>query len=124
MNAIPDKLVAGSLVLFFTVLSGVADGQGFLHASRVWAAGRPVPLEMLKSAAGYIVGAVCYWFAIRYLNRLAAISPEVQTLGWFAATIIGVALFSGGVFKWRPGDWLLGLAVMIGVGWLMVRTSH
>jgi hypothetical protein len=118
-----DKILAVLMVLLFTVLSGLADGQGFLHAARVWDAGRPVPLEILKSSLGYAAGVVCYWFAIRYLNRLVAVSPEVQTLGWFAATIVGVALFSGSFLKWRPGDWLLGVAVMAGVGWLMVRTG-
>jgi hypothetical protein len=44
----------------------------------------------------------------------------VQTLGWFAVTIVGVAVVSGDVARWSAVNKAIGVAVVAGVGWLLV----
>lgn len=120
-----DASKAGPLIMIvaLTTLSGIGDAQGFVHAARVWAGGHVVWREVAASALGYAFGAAAYWLAIRFLNQLGVSSPEVQTLGWFAVTILGVALFSGDFSRWQAIDRLVAVGVLAGVGWLIVRTE-
>ncbi len=111
------------LIIVFTLLSGWGDAQGFLHAAHVWNGPSFVWPEALRSALGYAFGSVMYWFAIRSLNQVRSVSPEVQTLGWFAVTIVGIAALSGRFRVWAAMDRLIALAALACVAWLMVRTG-
>jgi len=111
------------LLIALTLLSGVADAQGFVHASQVWLNGKLVWPEVMKSAVGFVGGIVAYWMCIRLLQELSIFSPEMQTLGWFTATILGVALFSGKFVQWPIVNQLIGIAVLFGLTWLLVRPA-
>jgi regulator of replication initiation timing len=111
------------VLIALTLLSGVADAQGFVHASQVWLHGKLVWPEVMKSAVGFGGGMVAYWLCIRFLQALRILSPEMQTLGWFTATIIGVALFSGTFWRWHLVDQLVGTAVLLGMAWLLMRSA-
>ncbi|GAC1349586.1 MAG: hypothetical protein NVSMB27_24110 [Ktedonobacteraceae bacterium] len=111
------------LLIMFTIISGLADAQGFVHASNIWQSGKPIWPEIMKSALGFGIGMVAYWFCVRFLQDFRIISPEIQTLGWFTATIIGVALFSGKFLHWHIVDQSVGIAVLCGVAWLLFRTG-
>src|SRR5688500_14675383 len=86
----------GSMVLIgmFTVLSGLGDAEGFIHASKVWQDGRFVWVEALKCFAGFQFGMIMYWLALWKLASYGVVTVEIQTLFWFTATIVGVALLS------------------------------
>lgn len=78
--------------------------------------------ELIKSAIGFGIGISLYWIIIRYLPRLGiAASTEVQTLGWFSVTMIGIALSSGELAKWNLTDKFIAVLVILGLGWLMFR---
>jgi uncharacterized membrane protein len=111
------------LILVITLISGLADAQGFVHAANIWQSGKLIWPEVLKSALGFGLGIVAYWICIRFLQDFRIVSPEIQTLGWFTATIIGVALFSGKFLQWHHVDQIVGIAVLCGVAWLMFRTG-
>ena len=111
------------ILLVATLACGAADALGFVHASRVWQADRFVWREALLSAAGFQVGVVMYWFALRTLGAWGVQATEAQTLVWFAATIFGVALLSGEFLRWRAIDQAVACAVLAGTGWLLVRTG-
>jgi len=110
-------------IVVLTLLSGYTDSIGFVHSAKVWASGRLVWEEVAKSGAGYALGAVTYWWVIKYLNEFGIVSPEIQTLGWFVVTIAGVALLSGDFFSWPLADRGVALGILLGLGWLVVR-SH
>ena len=109
------------LLIVLTLISGLADAQGFVHASNVWLNGKLIWPEVMKSASGFGLGIVAYWICIRFLQDFRIISPEIQTIGWFTATIIGVAIFSGKFFHWQIVNQIVGIAVLLGVVWLLVR---
>lgn len=111
------------LIIIFTLLSGWGDSQGFLHASNIWSEGKLIWLEVLKSALGFGLGIGMYWISIRFLQEFKIISPEIQTIGWFTVTIIGVALFSGKFLHWHLIDQIVGVAILFGIVWLLVRTT-
>ena len=112
------------LIALFTLLSGLGDAQGFVHAGKVWSGGSFDGIEALKSAAGFQFGVFMYWFAARHLASQGVVAPEVQTLFWFAATIIGIAAMSGHFLRWPLADQALAVALLLGIGWLMVRTAE
>ena len=111
------------LLIVFTLISGLADAQGFVHASSIWSGGKLIWPEIVKSALGFGLGMVAYWVCVRFLQDFRIISPEIQTIGWFTATIIGVALFSGKFLHWQVFDQMVGIAILCGFAWLLFRTG-
>lgn len=112
------------LIAALTVLCGWGDAQGFIHAGKVWQGASFSWPHALKSAAGFQFGVVTYWFVLRLLAGHGIVAVEVQTLFWFVATIVGVALLSGQVVHWPHIDQAVAGCVLAGVGWLMYRTSR
>jgi hypothetical protein len=111
-------------VVVFTLLCGLGDALGFVHASRVWQDGRFAWTEATKSVLGFQFGVVMYWLALRELSAWGVVSAEAQTLVWFGATIIGVAALSGQLLRWHPADQAVALLVLAGIGWLLFRTAE
>ena len=58
---------------------------------------------------------------LNFLQDFRIFSPEIQTLAWFTATIIGVALFSGKFLHWHVIDQIVGIAVLCGVVFLLFQ---
>lgn len=112
------------IVLALCLISGIADSQGFMHASRVWQNDQLVWRELGWSALGFAVGIGNYWASLRFMKKLGVVSPEVQTVLWFAVTIIGVAFASGKFSKWPMPDQVIASLVVSGLGWLLIRSSQ
>ena len=112
------------LIVLFTLLSGLGDAQGFVHAGKVWNQGHFDWIEALKSAAGFQFGVFMYWLAVRQLAFQGVVAPEVQTLFWFVATMVGIGALSGHFVRWPVVDQCAAVCVLLGIGWLMVRTAH
>jgi hypothetical protein len=115
------KMIA--LIVGLTLLSGFADSQGFLHAAQIWVDRKVIWPEVAKSALGFSSGIILYWIALRYLKDAQVAAPEIQTLIWFGVTIVGVAIASGKFAQWRSVEQLVATGVLLGIGWLLVRTS-
>lgn len=109
------------LAIVLTLISGLCDAFGFVHASRVWSDERLVRSELALAVSGFGLGAVSYVMVIRYLNRLGVTAPELQTLGWFAVTVFGVALIQRTLVEWSSIDRVIGVVAVLAVGWLVVR---
>lgn len=112
------------LILLFTLLSGLGDAIGFVYAGKVWQGDHFHLMNALKSVLGFQFGIFMYWFATRYLAAHGVMDAEVQTLFWFAATKIGIALISGQFLRWALFDKALALGVLVGITCLMLRTAR
>jgi hypothetical protein len=113
-----------ALIALFTALSGLGDAEGFIHASKVWQEGRFVWMEALKCLAGFTFGMLMYWIALWKLSSHGVVAVEIQTLFWFAATIIGIALLNGRILRWPVIDQSVAVVVLAGVGWLLYRGAR
>ncbi len=114
------------LIVGLTLLSGVGDAYGFTHAALIWHAdrsGRVVWGEVARSALGFAGGIAVYWYVLKYMVAVGIVAPEMQTMAWFAVTLIGVALISGKFLGWARLDQAVAVAVLAGIGWLLVRTG-
>jgi hypothetical protein len=111
------------LIIGLTLLSGVADAQGFVHASSMWEGKKLIWTEWVKSAGGFAVGIGTYWLVVRYMKELGILAPEVQTIFWFTITIIGVAAVSGKFFQWRLIDQGVAVITLTGIAWLLFRVG-
>jgi hypothetical protein len=118
-----EMLVTLGFVLTLSCLSGLADARGFLHASRMWRADGLVWFEFARSAAAFALGMGMYWLCARFMQRLGIAAAEVQTMIWFTATIIGIAVASGRFGGWPVADQLVAVTVVLGVAWLLVRQA-
>ena len=112
------------LVLVLIVLSGFADSLGFVYAARIWQAGQLSWPDVGRSALGWIVGITLYVISLKYMARLGVTSAEMQTAVWFAMTIIGVVIFSGRFFSWPRLEQVVATLVLLGLGWLLLRTAE
>jgi len=65
-----------------------------------------------------------YLVALWKLSGHGVVAVEVQTLFWFAATIIGIALLSGRFLSWPTIDKVVAVAVLTGIGWLLFRSER
>jgi hypothetical protein len=113
-----------TLIAVFTALSGLGDAKGFIHASRVWQDGSFVSSEAWKSIAGFQFGMLMYWLALWKLAGHGVVAVEIQTLFWFVATIVGVALLSGRIASWPLIDQAVAVCILTGIGWLLYRGAE
>ena len=109
------------LSLCLIVVAGMADAQGFIHASKSWDRGRPVRKELARTALGFTCAISLYLLTVRYLQKVGIALPEVQLILWFATTTIGVSALSGQFFKWRKSDRVVAIGVLVGIAWLLIR---
>lgn len=106
-----------------TLFSGLCDAQGFVYASRMWRDEMLVKTTAAKAGLWFLAGITFYFFSMRYLQQVGIVSPELQTLFWFAVTIIGVAVVNGRFVQWSGADRIVALLVLGGIGWLLLRTG-
>lgn len=111
------------ILLAATLACGAADALGFVHAGRVWQGGAFQWREALYSAACFQFGVAMYWVSLRTLGAWGVVATEAQTLVWFAATIIGVAILSGQFLRWAMLEQAVALGVLAGIAWLLARTG-
>ena len=111
------------LIVGLTLVSGIGDAYGFTHAALIWQNGRAMWGEVARSALGFAFGLAMYWVVLKYMVAVGIVAPEMQTIAWFAVTLIGVALISGKFLGWTRLDQAVAAAVLAGIGWLLVRTG-
>lgn len=121
MSLAQAKLLA--VIASITLISGIADAQGFIHAAKIWQADKLAWHELGKSALGFSIGIGMYWYSLKYMKALGVVTPEVQTIVWFGVTLVGVALVSGKVFAWPLLEQAVAVGVLLGIGWLLLRTG-
>ena len=118
-----DQIRMLFLLVVITLISGIGDSQGFVHAARMWQDCKMVWVEFGRSAVGFGVGIGAYWLAAKYLTEFGVLSPETQTIIWFGVTILGVAFASRRFLRWQTIDQIVAVVVLLGIGWLLFRTG-
>ncbi len=113
----------GLIALALILISGYGDALGFSHSALIWNSGKFAPAELLKSALGYVLGIGAYWISLKFFGELGIVSPELQTLLWFAVTMIGIAVINRTFLGWATSEQVVALLVLAGIGWLIFRTG-
>lgn len=119
-----DDLRLTVLIVGFTVAAGLLDSLAFSHSAVMWKGGKLVWGEASRAAGSFALGIAMYWGAIRYLGEAGVVLPEIQTLIWFTVTIVGVTVLGGRFIHWPLVDQLVAVNVLVGLGWLITRTSE
>jgi len=112
-----------SLVVVTVIISGLGEAVGALYASKIWAKDKVSIESVIFSLLGYIVSVGMYWISIKYFQKIGIVSTEIQMLGWFTITIVGIALISGQFLQWKLVDQVIAFCVVLGIGWLFIRTG-
>ena len=110
-------------LVVLTAVSALADAIGFINVDKAWLGNRPHASALVLACTGYAVGIATYVFAVKYLKLLTDVGPEVQTVGWFMLTIIGVALGSGAFFTWPLPTKFLATVTVAALVLIAVRTG-
>jgi hypothetical protein len=114
-------IIQALILTVLLIVSGLADGRGFFHASRLWNDGHLQGDELVRSALWFSWGICNYWISLYWARKLGIASPLVQTLLWFTATVVGVAVASRELGSWATVDKAVALGVAAGLGVLLVR---
>ena len=109
------------LAIGLTIGSGVLDAFGFVHASRVWRDDHLVLREVFLTFVYFLSGVGAYLLVVRYFDRLGISATEIQTLLWFAVTVLGVATIQRSLADWSTTDRAAALVAVVSVGWLVAR---
>jgi hypothetical protein len=118
-----SNYIAIIAIIFLTALTGIADSQGFIYSAQVWQKGKFIWINAGKSILSFSVGIMIYWLAIKFMQQVGIISAEIQTTIWFAITIVGVAIASGKFFHWSLTNQFVSVLVLIGIGFLIIKTG-
>jgi hypothetical protein len=105
------------------IASGALDSLAFTYSASIWESGRIQWPTLLKAGAAFALGIGLYWLGIRYLSQAGVVSPEIQTLIWLTATIVGLTVFSGRFLQWPVLDQIVAVNALASLGWLIARTS-
>jgi hypothetical protein len=116
-----DNVLSIAIVVALTVVSGIADAFGGLHASRVWRDNAIDVRELGLSAIGFAIGIGVYYIAVRFMRQAGIVTPEIQTTLWFIVMVVGLAILNGAFLRWELVDQVVAIAVIAGIGWLSIR---
>ena len=110
-------------VIGLTVISGALDARGFVYASQAWPGGQLDARLALAAIGAFVGGLSCYVLAVRFMQGFGVTGVALQSGLWFGATAIGLALMDASIASWTRTQQLVGLAVALGLGWLIASTS-
>lgn len=119
----PTAVVLAALIAL-TAASAFLDAKGFVYAARAWREGS---LDWRIGAISFsftMAGVALYIFSIGLHQKLGIQSAAVQSVFWFAMTVIGIALLDGSIAQWSWAQRFVAAAVSVGIGWLLVTASH
>lgn len=118
MGQLGNYLVVGLL----TIGSGLLDARAFVYASRVWPGGQLDLRMALAALAAFAGGIGLYMLAVKFMQNAGIQGVALQSGIWFVVTAIGIAAMDGTVTQWSRPQQVVGLAVAIGLGWLIITT--
>jgi hypothetical protein len=70
------------LMIVITLLSGLGDSQGFVHASKIWKNGNIIITELMFSAIGFGFGILFYWMTLRFLEEFWMVYSNYSRSGY------------------------------------------
>jgi hypothetical protein len=111
-------------IIVLTALSAFFDAKGFVYAAQSWRDGALVPRAVGLSLINFFGGVALYIGSIGFQQRIGVESAAMQSILWFAMTVIGIALMDGTIGHWSMTQRAVGVAVTVGIGWLMVSAAH
>ena len=106
-----------------TLASALVDSQAIVAASRAWHEGRLVLSAAGASAAWFFVGFFVYIAAMRFLAASGLTEATLQVLCWFGATILGVALVSGDLFRWPAPRVVAASVAVLALAYVLIDGS-
>jgi len=118
-----SALLVAALVVV-TALSAFFDAKGFVYAAQAWRSGSLVTSTALLSLINFVGGVTLYIGSIGFQQSLGVQSAAVQSIFWFAMTVLGVAIMDGTIAQWSMAQRVVGVGVTIGIGWLLVSAAH
>ena len=119
----PNNIFSGIMIVILTVITGYADAQGAIWASKIWENDRLNPDALWRAGLGFGVGIAVYFVMLRFLRNVGVVTPEVQTGIYMIVMLVTVALVSRAFFTWQLFDQILGVALVLGMIWLSIRTA-
>jgi len=111
-----------AIVGLLTIASGLLDARGFVFAARAWPEGQLDPRMGAASLASFAGGLTAYILSVKFMQSAGIQGVALQSGIWFVVTAVGIAMMDGSLLQWTRTQQLVGIAVAIGLGWLIATT--
>jgi hypothetical protein len=111
-----------AIVGLLTIASGLLDARGFVFAARAWPEGQLDPRMGAASLASFAGGLTAYILAVKFMQNAGIQGVALQSGIWFVVTAVGIAMMDGTLLQWTRTQQLVGIAVALGLGWLIATT--
>jgi hypothetical protein len=76
----------------------------------------------LASLLSFTGGVSVYVLAVKFMQSAGIQGVALQSGIWFVVTAVGIAMMDGSLLQWTRTQQLVGIAVAIGLGWLIATT--
>ncbi|WCN14977.1 hypothetical protein GV054_19175 [Marinomonas mediterranea] len=111
--------------LILLLLSAWFDAKGFYYAGLTWTHTNQLSVKQgALSLLFFMIGVSLYVFSVRFLTMTGATSTTIQTLLWFVATIVGVAIMNGDFKVWGTMQYAAFSVVILGLAALISLSAH
>jgi len=111
-----------AIVGILTIASGLLDARGFVYAAQAWPSGQLDPRMGAASLASFVGGLTAYILAVKFMQNAGIQGVALQSGIWFVVTAVGIAMMDGTLLQCTRTQQLVGVAVAIGLGWLIATT--
>ena len=112
-----------SAAIFCLLVASLADAHAVNYATKVWLNDKIQVTNIVKVFAYYVVSIVPFLYSIRFFNYAISVNASLQILIWFLSTVLFVSIIDRSFFGWHMVDQLLGIVLVIGLGYLAIHTQ-
>lgn len=105
-----------------TLVAASVEARGYVLSFDAFRNGTH-PALLLQAFAWYALGIWIDYAALFVLRQSSLYVPELLSMLFMSATLIGIALLSGQFFTWRTSDQAVAVLVAFGLVWLAYRVE-
>lgn len=109
------------LAILITIIAAGLEAYGYSYSFQAFENRSFDPWLLTKAFCLYSVGIWVDYFALFVMSKGSIYIPEILTVIFMTATIVGIALISGQFFQWKLLNQIIGVSVVVGLAWLTYR---
>lgn len=109
--------------IFFLLIAAIADARAIYHATRCWRSGQLVNAEFWLTVMFFLASIAPFVYSIKFFQKEGITSQTLQSLLWFATTVIFISVLDKSILNWARLDQIMSLIIALSLGILIYRVS-
>lgn len=109
--------------VIFLLIAALADARAINHATKSWDVNQLVHMEFFLTAVYFLCSIAPFVYSIKFFQRAGISSQTLQSLLWFATTVIFISILDRTILAWSRLDQIIALLSVLSLGTLIYRVS-